>query len=76
MCQINNYYISNYQLLTNLHSATANVLLPDHLHFLMKHFYPGGSGLFWDDPTYLHRVQGLTEWIEEDENDLHNTLWP
>lgn len=52
-----------------------NVLQTDHLYPLMKH--PEGCGLFHDDsgPPII-RPWGLTEWIEENENDVNHTIWP
>lgn len=41
----------------------------------MKHFYPSKSGLFQDDPASLfHNAWGLTEWLDEDENDFKSYI--
>lgn len=37
----------------------------------MKHFYPNVSALFYADFTHIHMAQGLTEWSNEDENDVN-----
>ena len=42
----------------------------------MRHFYPDVSGLFQDDNTPIHRVQGVTEWFDEYENNMNHMLWP
>ncbi len=52
------------------------VVLSDHLHPVMKHFYPDGSGLFQDDNARIHRARGVTEWFDESENDVNHMLWP
>ncbi len=52
--------------------VTANqykVVLSDHLHPMMKHLYPDGSGLFQDDNAPIHRAGGVTEWFDVYEND-------
>ncbi len=49
--------------------VTANqykVVLSDHLYHMMKHFYPAP----------IHRVRGVTEWLDEYENDVNHMLWP
>lgn len=50
-----------------------NVNLTDYLYDLMKQFYPGGSGVFEEDPDVIHMAQGLTEWFAEK---IHHILWP
>lgn len=59
--------------------VTANeytVILSDHLYPMMRHFYPDGSGLFQDDNAPLHRSQEVTQWFNENENDVNHMLWP
>ncbi len=53
-----------------------NVVLSDHLHPMMKHFYPDGSGVFQDDNVPIHRARGVTEWFDEYENYVNHSLWP
>ncbi len=58
--------------------VTANqykVVLSDHLYPMMKYFYPDGSGLFQDDNAPIHRAGGVTEWFDENENDVNHMLW-
>lgn len=53
------------------------VLLSDNHYSLMKHFYPHWNGAFLDDSAHIHRVQALTKWFKEDENDCSDhALWP
>lgn len=35
---------------------------------VLKHFYPGGRGLFPDDSSHIHRTQRLVEWFDNDIN--------
>lgn len=37
------------------------VVLTDQLYLIIKHFYPNGSGQFYDASSHIHRAQGLTE---------------
>lgn len=56
--------------------STSKVLLIEHLYVMLKQFYPSGSGLFPHDSTSIHRPQEVTEWYDEDEDDLNHMLWP
>lgn len=41
---------------------------------MMKHVYPGGSGLFQEDNAPAQREQGVTEWFDERENDINQVF--
>lgn len=40
----------------------------DHFYPVITLFYPDGRGLFQEDSTPIHRVQGFTEWSDQDED--------
>lgn len=42
----------------------------------MKHFYPNESAFFRDVKVSIHRAQGLTERLDEYENEANHVLWP
>ena len=50
------------------------IILTDHLHPGMKHFYP--DGLFQNDDAPSHRARGVTEWVDEYDNDRNYMLCP
>lgn len=45
------------------------------LYPMMTHFYPDGCGLFQTDSAPIHRVPGLSEWLDADENDVKHDQW-
>lgn len=59
----------------NTTKADAGMRKSHHLYPMKKHLYPDGSGLFQDDRTSIHRAQGVTEWIDEYENDVNHIRW-
>ena len=61
-------------LRTKRYRSEYKVVLSDHFHPMMKHFYPDGSGLFQDDNAPIQRARGVTEWFDEYENDVHHML--
>lgn len=52
------------------------VVLSDPFCPVMKSVYPDGSGLLQDDSVHIHRTGGVTEWCDEDEDDVNHMLWP
>lgn len=51
------------------------ILPSEQVYPTMKRFYPDGRGLILDDPVSIHKARGLTEWFDEDKNDVTHTLW-
>lgn len=49
--------------------------LTDHLHPVMKHFYPDGSGLVQEDTAPTYRARGLIELFDKSDHGVH-LLWP
>lgn len=51
------------------------VVLREHLCPMMKHVYPGGSGLYQDSSALIQRAQGVTAWFDEQRNYVNHMSW-
>lgn len=57
-------------------SVQSEVLLPDHLCPVMKqNLCSVEPSVFQDDPAPMSRAGGLTEWFDENENNVNHVLW-
>ena len=52
------------------------LVLSDHLHPILQHFFPAGRGVFHDDNVPIHRARVVVQWFDECETDVIHMSWP
>lgn len=54
----------------------SKLVVSDHLHPVMMHFYPDGRSFFQKCNVPIHRAWRVTEWFDEDGNNVNHMLCP
>ena len=52
------------------------VVLNDHLHPMLQHFFPAGRSVFQDDNSPIHRARVVTQLFDEHDTDVIHMSWP
>ena len=51
------------------------MVLSDHLHPMLQHFFPAERGIFQDDNAPMHRACVVTQWFDEHDTDVIHMSW-
>ena len=52
------------------------MVLSDHFHPMLQHFFPAGRGVFQDDNAPIHRASVVVQWFDEHDTDVIQMSWP
>ena len=50
--------------------------MSDHLHPMLQHFFPAGSGVSQDDNAPIHRARVVAQCFDEHDIDVIHMSWP
>ena len=51
------------------------MILSDHLHPMLQHFFPARRDVFQDDQAPIHRARVVTHWFDEHDTDVIYISW-